>query len=110
MIDVTHDPGEVIAAIAECEVVVSSSLHGLVVADSFDIPNHWVTCDIPLFGGTWKFDDYFAAFGLTKVPGRIDDRDDMAETLIADALDDYHRPGIANLKTELLGAFPSELR
>lgn len=53
-------PG-VIARIASCEAVISSSLHGLVTADSFGIPNAWLRLGDRLVGGEWKFRDYFAA-------------------------------------------------
>jgi pyruvyltransferase len=43
--------------IASCDFVVSSSLHGLIVADAFGVPNVWMTLG-NLVGGHWKFIDY----------------------------------------------------
>jgi pyruvyltransferase len=38
----TTDYLSVIQAVASCEVILSSSLHGLIVADSLGIPNFWI--------------------------------------------------------------------
>ena len=42
----------------ECEIVLSHSLHGLIIADSLGIPNVWLNLG-GLVGGTYKFLDYF---------------------------------------------------
>ena len=63
-IDIRQHPTVVIPQIAECEYIISSSLHGLIVADSFNIPNiHVVMTDKPL-GDGFKFDDYYSAYGI----------------------------------------------
>lgn len=63
-IDVMDDPMLVIQQIAECENIISSSLHGLVVADAFHIPNLHVKVTENLLGDGFKFDDYYSAYGL----------------------------------------------
>lgn len=61
------DPGEPAAVVAEkissCSAIVSTSLHGLVVADSYGIPAAWADlADRPLSGsGAFKFYDYESA-------------------------------------------------
>src|SRR5690606_12395925 len=52
--------------IASCSVIFSSSLHGLVTADSYGIPATWTLLDPPLGGGDFKFRDYESA----ATPGR----------------------------------------
>lgn len=67
LINVKDDPMAVIEQIAQCRAVISSSLHGLIVADSLDIPNmHLVFSDRPL-GDGYKFDDYYSAYGVEHV-------------------------------------------
>lgn len=67
LINVKDDPMAVIEQIARCRAVISSSLHGLIVADSLDIPNmHLVFSDRPL-GDGYKFDDYYSAYGVEHV-------------------------------------------
>lgn len=62
IIDPTGDPLEVIKAIGECDKIVSSSLHGIIVADSFGIPRRFeYTKQFDRDGGVFKFKDYSAA-------------------------------------------------
>jgi hypothetical protein len=63
VIDVERGGSEVCAEIAECSVVFSSSLHGLIVADAFGIPNHRLKFYGGLKGGDFKFFDYASALG-----------------------------------------------
>jgi pyruvyltransferase len=58
----------VIQAVASCEVIVSSSLHGLVIADSLGIPNKWVKLSDKLLGDGLKFRDYYTAYGEYEEP------------------------------------------
>lgn len=64
MINVKDDPIEVIKQIAECETVLSSSLHGLIVADSLGVPNRHLVFGDRLLGDGYKFDDYYSAYGV----------------------------------------------
>lgn len=62
-----RDPLWVVRTIGECRRIVTSSLHGLIVADAFGIPRRFVyspTLDSPHEGGRFKFDDYSASIGL----------------------------------------------
>lgn len=61
VIDVRSSPTRTIQQIAACDIILSTSLHGVVVADSYGIPALW---DIPrdsLTGGDFKFRDYESA-------------------------------------------------
>lgn len=64
MIDVTKNPLDVIKEISECKVILSTSLHGLIIADSFGIPNKWCECSDKVAGQGYKFHDYYSAFHL----------------------------------------------
>lgn len=61
-INLSDDPYDVVKQIGECEVIVSSSLHGLIVADSFGIPNIRVVKSSKMYGDGFKFDDYYSSF------------------------------------------------
>ncbi len=61
LIDPTGDPKSVITKIGSCKKVVASSLHGLIVADSFGIPRRaecFPRMSSPYEGGKFKFADY----------------------------------------------------
>ncbi len=54
---------EVVAAIADCAVILSSSLHGLIVADALGIPNARLHFTDRVQGGDFKFLDHAASVG-----------------------------------------------
>lgn len=44
--------------LVSCEMIFSSSLHGLIIADAYNIPNRRVIFGNKLIGGDFKFNDY----------------------------------------------------
>lgn len=56
---------EIIDKIYECEFILSSSLHGLIISDSYDIPNLWVKFSDKIGGGNFKYLDYFKSVNRT---------------------------------------------
>ena len=63
----TKEPTEVLRAISECEIIFSSSLHGLIVADAFQIPNFRVTFGDRIAGGDFKFLDYASSLNRNSI-------------------------------------------
>lgn len=64
IIDVnTFDVELFVDHLLECEYVVSSSLHGLILADSYGIPNVGLNLNEKVQGQGFKFYDYFASVG-----------------------------------------------
>lgn len=59
IIDVKQEPLEVVKAILSCKVIVSSSLHGLIISDAYNIPNIWTEFGSPIGKDHFKFHDYF---------------------------------------------------
>ncbi|MFC6152896.1 polysaccharide pyruvyl transferase family protein [Nocardioides yefusunii] len=62
----TEDVEATTREILSCENIVSSSLHGLILADAYGVPNAWLESDSAKggsrpFGGEFKFYDYFAS-------------------------------------------------
>ena len=54
--------------LASCECIISSSLHGLIIADSYCVPNKRVILTNRVSGDGFKFHDYYSSFGLTDKP------------------------------------------
>lgn len=49
--------------ICSCESIISSSLHGLIMAEAYNIPNVWIEFGKPLIGWHFKFHDFFTSIG-----------------------------------------------
>tara|TARA_B100000508_G_C11452888_1_gene275101 strand:+ start:905 stop:1690 length:786 start_codon:yes stop_codon:yes gene_type:complete len=54
----------VIDYIYSCKLILSSSLHGLIISDAYNIPNIWLD-EYPLDEGHFKFKDYFLSQNRT---------------------------------------------
>lgn len=68
IIDLKEDPISVIEKISSCEAIISSSLHGLIVADCYGIPNRWIVVSDKPKGDGFKYRDYYSAYGLDIKP------------------------------------------
>ena len=62
-IDVLQSPHKVIQQIKQCQHIISSSLHGLIIADAFHIPNMRIVNrkTMPTAFYDYKFDDYYSS-------------------------------------------------
>lgn len=105
IINLRDEPVEVLRQIDRCEVILSSSLHGLIAADSFHIPNkHIVFSDRPK-GDGFKFDDYYSGFGVFHMPWDL--REKKAPEIIR-IKDEYMISirAVEEKKTDMKRSFP----
>ena len=80
--------GDVEAVIRDmlgCRRIISSSLHGLVIADAYGIPNAWLGTDGRAGGsrpngGEFKYHDYFASVNKLRRPHHVDLRGRVLES------------------------------
>jgi len=49
---------DIIDQICSCECILSSSLHGLIVSDTYQVPNCWIELSGKISGGYFKYFDY----------------------------------------------------
>jgi len=63
LIDIEGDIEEVIDKICSCEYIFSSSLHGLICAEAYGIPNVRLILSDKVIGGDFKFIDYRLGVG-----------------------------------------------
>ena len=73
IIDVESGIGSFVRAVKSCKVILSSSLHGLICADAYGIPNVWIKLSDIVLGGDFKFRDYRLSINAEE-PSPIDVR------------------------------------
>ena len=104
-IDIFSETIDFLEQVAQCEIILSSSLHGLIIADALQIPNGWLKLSQRVRGNDYKFADYYSVFGLEEMKPypfsattTITDLNNLVET--------YSRPGLDQIKQQLYEAFP----
>ena len=50
---------DIIDEILSCDIIASSSLHGIILSDAYGKPNVWLKLSNDITGGTFKYHDYF---------------------------------------------------
>lgn len=82
-IDVQRSPLRVVQDIDKCEYILSSSLHGLVFADSLNIPCAWIVLsESNLAGKGFKYYDYNSALRINREPGYIFGDEKLSDLLM----------------------------
>ncbi|MDX9856091.1 MAG: polysaccharide pyruvyl transferase family protein [Candidatus Moranbacteria bacterium] len=64
IIDIQDSPEKICQQINECRMILSSTMHGLIAADSYGIPNKWIRLSDNVAGGNYKFDDYYSVYDI----------------------------------------------
>lgn len=108
---VNDDHLEVVRKISACSHIFSSSLHGLVVADAYHIPNTWLdprgNHGFPRF----KFRDYAAGVGrFFDMPMRFEDLVDHLKAFKPSGDVVSYAQNVEQTKTNLRNSFPSALK
>ncbi len=68
LIDVHADTETVLKQISSCRRIFSTSLHGIIVSDSYGVPNCWCESSDRILGDGYKYHDYFSSFGKDRKP------------------------------------------
>jgi len=105
ILNIHDDPAVFIKKLRQCRCIFSSSLHGLIAADAFGIPNRQfrVPTSNKIRGGFFKYKDYYSAFGLPLPKCIILKKDTPLMTKCYPlTLKHYSRPGMGALQQRLL--------
>lgn len=82
IINVSDDVETVISNIASCKMIVSSSLHGLIVSDTYGIPSRWVLISNEVPGHGFKFLDYLLSVNKAiQEPFLVDDTTTLTDLI-----------------------------
>src|SRR5699024_10192689 len=99
------DVEEVIRDMLSCRKILSSSLHGLIVADAYGIPNAWLESGTPR-GGEFKSHDSFASVHKRRAPQSCSpDAQEVTSQVLKEKSDFDARPITFNYR-KLLDACP----
>lgn len=103
LIDPRGDAAEVCLQIASCAHVFASSLHGLIVADAYGVPNTWIEPQ----GQSWlKYHDYAASIGRRDMRAPCSYSD--AKTVMPAPID--YADGIEAARDALKDSFPKHMK
>lgn len=106
VINLLGEPEAISNEIASSEFVVSSSLHGLIVADAYGIPSSWMMPHGRIKGDGFKFDDYASQRG--KPLASPVDFQDFLKSPLAYLQDSAYAPCVPDelVLNSLLKSFP----
>ena len=101
----------VLKQIDQCEHVIASSLHGLIVAETFGIPTGWapvsdVTGPVGEFG-TYKYEDYYSVFGVDRKSIMLTGKETLSELIQMTSPPPDQLPEVAD---QLLSAWNETLK
>ncbi len=105
----------VVAKIISCEYILASSLHGLIIAQAFNIPALWIRRDQADTDG-FKFHDYFSSVGISMYAGFRDIDKYLANEKSWRSLFDRHdqdatiKKDLSAIQMGLLRSAPFKLR
>ncbi len=74
--------------ILECEIIISSSLHGVIVPQAYNIPALWVKFSNNLSGDNIKFYDYFESMSINFIKETLINPKDITFNVLMKILND----------------------
>lgn len=82
ILDIESDIQQFVRAVKSCDVILSSSLHGLICADAYGVPNAWVQFSDDVVGGDFKFRDYRLSIGAEEPKSlRMTEQTELADAV-----------------------------
>ncbi|MFI3314809.1 MAG: polysaccharide pyruvyl transferase family protein [Rikenellaceae bacterium] len=110
----TNNIERTIDSVVECSYILSSSLHGIIVAQAYGVAALWFEDSI-LLGDGFKFEDYFSSVNITPYKGFDNIDDILKQRSSIEAFFEKHKElskinlDLLSLQKELLKAAPFKL-
>lgn len=115
LIDLKNNINSVTNQICSCKYIISTSLHGIIVAHAYKIPALWVDLNLStrLVGDDTKFYDYFTSVKID--PYKPLDIKNISEDVITGYFNKYQDRALLNINLQivqkhLLKSFPYKLK
>jgi len=107
VLDVERSAEEVVSDIANATAVVSTSLHGIIVAQAYGVPWIWLRIkDVTLAGDQFKFEDFFSVLNREQVAEISVESNQISDHLIRSLISRASLPKNKFDFNNLLDAFP----
>lgn len=103
----TNDVRRTLKEISACEIILSASLHGLIVADALEIPNIWLEPQPLNKQSRFKFFDYALSIGR-EMAAPVTINAALALPEISEIPTGYFK-NISAVKANIIKSFPAEL-
>ena len=101
-----NTPNKFVEELHECEIILSSSLHGIILADSYGIPAYHTILSNNVLGGEFKFRDYYASVGREYVHVTLDELEKCTPYTVKFDFDGYY----SYIKTSLSALSTSDVK
>lgn len=107
IINIYDTPDRFINKLTECEAVISTALHPIIVADSYNIPNMWINLSQDNKISMYKFSDYYSVFNLEAAYFDLN-KHTFTEQNLEDLKANYQirKDDILNIQKNLIQAHP----
>ena len=102
----TNNFNRTLTQISSSNFIVSSSLHGLILAIAYDIPCIWVEFSNKIFGDDVKFYDFFESLNITNIQKHIVKDPLKITDLLTQQPITANRQMVDKLQRKLLEAYP----
>ena len=110
-VDVQRPAEEVVEQIAQSEVVLSTSLHGLIIAQAYGIPWVWLrVANTGVVGHRFSFSDFFTTLEKEDVASVAVTAEDAPSLDLAQIASSARLPGSRFDPGALVGALPYDIR
>lgn len=108
LVNVRRDFRDVVSSIANSRAVISTSLHGLIVAQAYGVPWIWLNIsDNPLWGEDFKFNDFFSTVDPDAVSVRRVSKAELPKLDLVGLASEARLPKLKIDLNELRRALPS---
>ena len=104
VINVLDSVEKVAKDISSCQLILSSSLHGLIISDAYSVPNYWVPFSDKLTGGDYKFRDYYSVYDELPKPLSLQSLKTLDEEKLISSY--TAKKDIQKIQKNLIKAFP----
>jgi hypothetical protein len=107
IIDVESDPVNFIKRLTQCKAIISTAMHPIIVADSYNIPNLWISTGNKKIS-SYKWNDYYSVFNISQAPVFNLSKDNFDSNTLVQLKNNYSITSdhIEKIQNDLIKSFP----